>query len=241
MIEDFDQSHAYQAYYLKIWADRYAFPVEVKNGADYIRPAVIIVTSNYSIRDCFPKPQDYEPLERRFRQINKTTPWDATVNDLTIQEDILNNQAPKKLKVAKPALKKRKFDQPAVAKKPWTSKKGKIVPNTTTQLTVDNLTKTQEITPIGLPTAEDLAEMRAQENAKEKEVIELISEEEEDIEECEDMDILEQLGCENCDNCGQNIAVCDCYEEEDDAFQDSDYLDTDNYSYDEDSDDLFDI
>lgn len=241
LIEDFDQSHSYQAYYLKIWADRYAFAVEIKNGADYIRPAVIIVTSNYSIRDIFTKREDYEPLERRFRQIHKTTPWDATVNDLTIQEEILNNQAPKKLKSCKPALKKRKFDQPAVAKKPWTSKNGKIVPNTSTQLTVDNLAKTQEITPIGLPTAEDLAEMRAKETAKEKEVIELISVEEDDTnEDCDDMEILEQLGCENCDNCGQNIAVCDCYEE-DDAFQDSDYLDTNNYSYDSDSEDLFDI
>ena len=83
--------------------------------------------------------------------------------------------------------------------------------------------------------------MRAEETVKEKEVIELISVEEDDTnEDCDDMEILEQIGCENCDNCGQNIAICDCYEE-DDAFQDSDYLDTNNYSYDSDSEDLFDI
>jgi len=88
LIEDFDVSQAYQVQYLKIWADKYAFPVEVKNGGDFIRPKKIIVTSNYSIRQIWPKKEDYEPLERRFKQVHRDVHWsknpfgrlDAVVN-----------------------------------------------------------------------------------------------------------------------------------------------------------------
>lgn len=53
---------------LKLWADRYPFEGEVKNGhLASSRPARIIVTSNYSIEECYPAPQDYEPLKRRFK------------------------------------------------------------------------------------------------------------------------------------------------------------------------------
>lgn len=89
--------------------------------------------------------------------------------------------------------KKRKFDQPLKAKKPYTSKDGKIVKNNITQMVIEDtipLNTTQEI-------------------AKEKEVI--------DIEDTDDMDILEKLGCENCEECGKNIAFCNCYD------YDSDY------------------
>lgn len=240
MIEDFDKAHAYQAYYLKIWADRYAFPVEIKCGADLIRPERIAVTSNYSIRECFPNPQDYGPLERRFKQIHKSTPWDATVDDLLVQDVILNNQLPKKVKSHKPVMKKRKYDQPAVAKKPWTSKKGKIVPNTEKQLVIEDLAKTQEITPTGLPAPDALADAfdaALDDIAKEKEIIELMDSDND----CDDMEILESLGLENCENCGSNIAICDCFEEEEDDVIDEDYREEDDYSYDDESDDLFDI
>ena len=33
------------------------------------RPEYIIVTSNYTIRDCFPEERDYEPLERRCTEV----------------------------------------------------------------------------------------------------------------------------------------------------------------------------
>lgn len=53
---------------IKVWADRYPFPGEIKGGRiEGMRPEKIIVLSNYSIRECFPAKQDYEPLERRFR------------------------------------------------------------------------------------------------------------------------------------------------------------------------------
>jgi len=72
LIEDMDTSHHYQGYNLKIWADKYAFPVEVKNGADWIRPKVIIVTSNYSIKQVFPDPSIHLPLLERFKEIHLT-------------------------------------------------------------------------------------------------------------------------------------------------------------------------
>lgn len=55
------------AHHLKQWADHYPFKAESKGSYTSIRPKHIIITSNYSIRDCYPEPQDYEPLERRFK------------------------------------------------------------------------------------------------------------------------------------------------------------------------------
>lgn len=55
------------ANHMKKWADIYKFACEVKGGRMQIRPKHIIVTSNWSIREVYPDPQDYEPLERRFK------------------------------------------------------------------------------------------------------------------------------------------------------------------------------
>lgn len=79
-----DLSHVYQGYYLKIWADKYAFPVEVKNSGDLIRPKIIVVTSNYSIKEVFPDKSIHEPLLRRFHEIKKEVPYDATVNTFLV-------------------------------------------------------------------------------------------------------------------------------------------------------------
>lgn len=57
---------------LKIWADKWPFKAEFKNGTmDAIRPNKIVVTSNYHIRQLWEDPMVYEPLERRFNIINK--------------------------------------------------------------------------------------------------------------------------------------------------------------------------
>lgn len=81
IIEECDPKKCeHMAYFFKRWCDRYPFRAEVKNGhLNNIRPKKIIITSNYTIKECFPNQQDYEPLQRRFKVthfpfIDNTTP-----------------------------------------------------------------------------------------------------------------------------------------------------------------------
>ncbi|OUM70685.1 hypothetical protein PIROE2DRAFT_1235 [Piromyces sp. E2] len=60
---------------LKRWCDQTPFPVEVK-GASFksIRPMFIIITSNYSMEECFTKDgilneKDFEPMQRRCTEL----------------------------------------------------------------------------------------------------------------------------------------------------------------------------
>jgi len=71
VIEEWEPKNECTASKLKIWADRYPFPGEIKGGTlERIRPKKIIVTSNYTIRECFPNPQDHDPLLRRFKVVH---------------------------------------------------------------------------------------------------------------------------------------------------------------------------
>jgi len=54
---------------LKKWADKYYFNAEIKGGQISIRPRTIIVTSNFSMRECFIRDADYTALKRRFQEI----------------------------------------------------------------------------------------------------------------------------------------------------------------------------
>lgn len=67
-IEEMDPDHGqYLGHYVKIWADRYPFSPETKGGyLSKIRPKKIIILSNYTIEECFPRPQDVDPIKRRF-------------------------------------------------------------------------------------------------------------------------------------------------------------------------------
>ena len=70
-IEEWAPKNEVTASSLKIWADRYPFAAQIKNGTLHgIRPLKIIVTSNYTIKECFPNPQDHEPLLRRFKVVH---------------------------------------------------------------------------------------------------------------------------------------------------------------------------
>ncbi|QMW68915.1 replication-associated protein [Crucivirus-438] len=66
LIEDVDPDRCDKlAQFFKVWLDMYPFPAETKGGSMIIRPAKIIITSNYRIEECFPHPSSYEPLLRR--------------------------------------------------------------------------------------------------------------------------------------------------------------------------------
>ena len=61
----------HMGHFFKRWADHNPFGCEIKNGhLTKVRPKKIIVTSNYTIKECFPNQCDWEPLERRFKQVH---------------------------------------------------------------------------------------------------------------------------------------------------------------------------
>jgi len=52
--------------YLKMWCDHHCFQAEFKGGMKMIRPPKIIITSNWSMEECFSNfPNILEPLKRR--------------------------------------------------------------------------------------------------------------------------------------------------------------------------------
>lgn len=65
--------------FFKVWADRYALHVEIKRGTVTIRPSKIVVTSNWSIEECWSEPQVLEPLLRRFHQHEFTEQIDCSL------------------------------------------------------------------------------------------------------------------------------------------------------------------
>lgn len=74
-IEEMDPEHGqYLGHFIKIWADRYPFSPETKGGhLKKIRPGKIIILSNYTIDECFPREQDRDPIKRRFKTVNFPT------------------------------------------------------------------------------------------------------------------------------------------------------------------------
>ena len=74
---------------IKTWFDVYPFPCEFKGGSfKQIRPQYMIITSNYSMEQCF-QYTDLEPIRRRFTVINylirasdqQPLPWSIPVLD----------------------------------------------------------------------------------------------------------------------------------------------------------------
>ena len=74
LIEDWGADKGMLATNIKQWADRYKFIAEIKNGVIWINPGQyrMIVTSNYSIEQCF-NPEDAQAISRRFKQIHIQT------------------------------------------------------------------------------------------------------------------------------------------------------------------------
>ena len=67
LLDDWDPKHEVLVSHLKQWTDRYPFRGECKGSTLLARPKKIIVTSNYSIEECFPNEQDINALKRRFK------------------------------------------------------------------------------------------------------------------------------------------------------------------------------
>jgi len=67
LIDDWGPQMECLSDHLKQWADRYPFPAEVKGSSFTARPGKIIITSNYSIDDCFTREEDRAALRRRFK------------------------------------------------------------------------------------------------------------------------------------------------------------------------------
>lgn len=66
----------YLVQHMKNWSDRYPFTAEVKGGAQRINSAdyYLIVTSNYSIDECF-FGEDLDPIKRRFKEFKIDENW----------------------------------------------------------------------------------------------------------------------------------------------------------------------
>ena len=60
----------YLGWYMKRWADLFSFPMETKGGGTQIRPARIIVTSQYTIAECFTDEKECEAVSNRFKVVN---------------------------------------------------------------------------------------------------------------------------------------------------------------------------
>lgn len=74
IIDEWSPCHEVLANHLKKWADHHSFNAERKGGHMCIRPKKIIITSNYSIDECFLNPQDSDPIKRRFKVLHFNKP-----------------------------------------------------------------------------------------------------------------------------------------------------------------------
>lgn len=73
LIDEFEPSDAqYLTGFMKRWVDRWTFRAEYKGGSCVIRPQQVIVTSNFSIEDCFFGRSDIEAIKRRFVVVHLT-------------------------------------------------------------------------------------------------------------------------------------------------------------------------
>ncbi len=70
LLDDFGPKQCrYLGWYMKRWADLFSFPMETKGGGTQIRPKHIIVTSQYTIEQCFEDEFERIAIENRFTVI----------------------------------------------------------------------------------------------------------------------------------------------------------------------------
>ena len=82
VIDDWMPEHECLAYHLKKWADRYACTLETKGGAIAANYDWLIITSQYTIEECFKDPATVEAINRRFNiyNINNINNLKLTIN-----------------------------------------------------------------------------------------------------------------------------------------------------------------
>jgi len=117
------------AQHIKRWTDKKQFRGERKYSSVFIRPQKIAFTSNYHPKEIWPRTADWEAICDRVEVIHLTEKWNAippTVNDALINEVMeLDRNEPAWEDRAKKSFKnskKRKYDQPLKAKKPFTQR-----------------------------------------------------------------------------------------------------------------------
>lgn len=72
LIEDMDVYSREYTRCLKLWADKYAFPMEIKNGSGFARPKIVVVTSQYSIDQIWAEDKESrDAINRRFISLEK--------------------------------------------------------------------------------------------------------------------------------------------------------------------------
>jgi len=72
-LEDIDKYQVKWGGLLKRLADRWPMQASIKGAMKYIRPKIVIVTSNYSIEEIWQDSATVDPLLRRFVQVLKET------------------------------------------------------------------------------------------------------------------------------------------------------------------------
>lgn len=106
LISDVDQSHCvWLASFLKIWADMYPFTAEIKGGTILIRPKRIIVTSNFTMAECFNgitldalqarfSVYDFFGKEPTYIERQRPQPNDVVLKELLKSEGMIIQQVP---------------------------------------------------------------------------------------------------------------------------------------------------